>query len=273
MTSRAALVVVALPVLGTLAEIPSAARSLFVQASSIRDVTLAPDRYVGREVTVVGRFRGRQGDDEPSKLKPLNRSPWDFVLEGHDAAIWVSGMRPHGPDFNLDPSSSRDARNGRWLEVTGLLHAVRLHPCTPEEYCRQLWIAATRIAPARAIPAAESDVVHVPSIVEPPPVVVFSVPVPDETDVPRNTSVRVQFSQDMQGASFSTRVRVSYTAGPPDRIPAFRTKYDDGRRSLTIQFLEPLERFQAVNVELTEGITARDGQPLPTWTLHFTTGR
>ena len=42
--------------------------------------------------------------------------------------------------------------------------------------------------------------------------------------------------------------------------------------SLHVRFLSPLHALQQVRVELLEGITARDGQPLPSWTLTFTTG-
>ena len=40
-----------------------------------------------------------------------------FVADG---AVWVSGLRPKGKDFDLDPVARVDT--GRWLEVTGTVH-------------------------------------------------------------------------------------------------------------------------------------------------------
>ena len=33
------------------------------------------------------------------------KSKWDFVLQSADASIWVTGLRPKGKDFDLDPSA------------------------------------------------------------------------------------------------------------------------------------------------------------------------
>ena len=68
---------------------PTARRSV---APSVRNVALDPERYLDQEVTVVGRFRGRNlyGDlpEAPGK------SRWDFILQSADAAMWVTGLRP-----------------------------------------------------------------------------------------------------------------------------------------------------------------------------------
>jgi hypothetical protein len=117
--------------------------------------------------------------------------------------------------------------------------------------------------------------VTVPLPPEPPPRVIFSAPVPEDVDVERTASVRLQFSRPMDGKSFQGRIRVSYGApsqGQAPPVPAFGAAYDPGNRSLEIKFKQPLERFQTVKVELLEGITAVDGQPLPPWTLTFLTG-
>ena len=67
---------------------------------------------------MTGRFRGRNlFGDLPSAL---NRSRWDFVVQSADAAIWVSGLRPRGKGFELDPGAKVDT--GRWLEVSGTVH-------------------------------------------------------------------------------------------------------------------------------------------------------
>ena len=229
---------------------------------TVRAIVLAPDRYVEREVRVVGRFRGRNlYGDLP---QPLNKDKWDFVLQSADGAIWVTGMRPRGKDFDLDPGARVDT--GRWLEVTGV---VRRHAA-------QLWIEASAIKQASA-PAEVPIEVAVPARpVEPPPTVIFSAPVGEDSDVDRSSPVRIQFSRDLAPASVQNRIQITYepsaavpTPPPP---PAFKAVYQEATRSLEITFAAPLERFHVVKVALLEGITARDGQPLAPWSLTFTTG-
>jgi hypothetical protein len=241
----------------------------------IRTVANPPDRYIDRKVTVTGRFSGRSADpDGPSMLKPLGRSRWDFILQADDAAIWISGRRPRGKDFDLDPESPADAKTGRWLRVTGF---VRVNTpggtCVPPSYCRQVWIEATEIE--LTDPPTEIVIAEPATVVEPPPQVVFNDPIEDEADVRRSTSVRIQFSRAMAAQTFATRIRATYVqrgdgvAPPP---PVFSTKYDDATMSLHVRFLSPLHALQPVKVQLLEGITAPDGQPLAPWTLTFTTG-
>jgi hypothetical protein len=229
--------------------------------ATLRAVALSPDRYANREVRVSGRFRGRNlYGDLPG---PLNKSKWDFVLQSADAAVWTSGLRPRGKNFDLDPGARVDT--GRWLSVTG---TVRTAGTTA-------WIEASSMelsSPPQETPV-EVDVPTTPQ--EPPPAVVFTAPVSEEANVERNTVVRIQFSSDMDARSLRDRIRVTYekpaqgsTPAPPD----FTTSYVAGTRALQIKFAAPLERFQTVKVELLEGIMATDGQALKPWTLVFSTG-
>jgi hypothetical protein len=229
---------------------------------TIRAIALAPERYAEREVKVVGRFRGRNlYGDLPT---PLNKSKWDFVLQSADATIWVSGMRPRGKDLDLDPGARVDT--SRWIEVIGV---VRTNGPV-------VWIEASGIRAAAAPSEVRVDITVPERPREPPPAVVFSAPVADEVDVARTTAVRIQFSRDMDGPSIRNRIRVSYAAPPsgaaPPPVPAFTATYNEGARAIEIRFNQPLERFLTVKVELLEGITAYDGQPLPPWTLAFMTG-
>ncbi len=157
-------------------------------------MALDPNRYVDQEVTVVGRFRGRNlyGDlpDAPGK------SRWDFVIQSADAAVWVTGRRPRGDGFDLNIDNRVDT--GRWLEVAGQvkfdrglvrLEATSIRPGQP---------------PAQSAPEALVKMpVHVP-----PPEVVFSAPTNDETDVEPTASIRIQFSRDL---------RAGLDQGPRDR--------------------------------------------------------
>lgn len=227
-------------------------------APSIRNIVLQPSRYLDQKVTVTGQFGGRNllGDlpDAPAQ------SRWDFVLRSADAAIWVTNLRPRGKDFEL----ALDARidTGRWLEVSGTLQQGRgLQWLNGEEGSIKI-TQAPREAP-------EQPVIRVPAA--PPPEVVFSAPTADETDVLPTASVRIQFSRDMDPATFRNRIRVRYAS---DTAPAvqFTTNYLPGTRVLEIKFATPLERFSTLIVELQEGILGTDKQPLSPWTLKFETG-
>ena len=63
----------------------------------------------------------------------------------------------------------------------------------------------------------EEEQVRVPA--GPPPEVIFSAPTEDETDVMQNSTVRIQFSRDLDPATLKGRVRVQY-AGAQSAEPA-----------------------------------------------------
>lgn len=240
----------------------STAESPLPAEPSIRALALAPDQYVGKGVTVTGRFRGANlYADLPQGAGTKGR--WDFVLQSADAAIWVTGVRPRGRGFDYDIHSRVDT--GRWLQVAGTVR--REGPLA--------WIDATSIA--AATPPTETVVeVVLPPPPQPRPEVVFSAPTAGETDAERADPVRIQFSRDMDGRTFANRVRVSYTgkaapdAPPP---PAFTVRYVEGNRALEIRFAAPLDRYRTVKVDLLEGILSNvDNQPLPPYSLTFTTG-
>jgi Big-like domain-containing protein len=227
---------------------------------SIRSIALTPEQFDNRTVTVVGRFKGRNlFGDLP---QGVGKSKWDFVLQSADGAIWVTGLRPKGKDFDLDPGARVDT--GRWLEVTGTVHRD----------AAALWIAGESLHVTAAPTDMPVEVAAPPTPVEPPPTVIFSAPLGDETDFPVGGRVRIQFSRDMKGATFQNRVHVRYTGpnAPPTPPPPSTATYNDGTRALEITFKAPLERFQTVTIELQDGITAIDGQPLKPWTLRFSTG-
>ena len=228
---------------------------------TLRSIVLDPQSNNNREVNISGRFKGRNlYGDLPS---PLNKSKWDFVLHSADAAIWITGLRPRGKGFDLDPGARVDT--GRWLNIGG---TVRVEGNT-------VWIEAKTIE--QTAPVTDTPVeVEVPVVAkEPPPTVVFSAPVPDDTGVDRSTTVRIQFSRDMDPKTFKDRVRAVYVPpakGPTPPPPIVATRYNPGNRALEIKFTAPLERFQTVKVELLEGITSTTGDPFQPWTLTFSVG-
>ena len=107
----------------------------------------------------------------------------------------------------------------------------------------------------------------------PPPEVVFSAPTGEETDVLPTASVRIQFSRDIDPATFKGHIRVAYAATPSDApsLP-FTIGYMPGMRVLELKFPQPFERLSEVRVQLQDGIVATDKQPLAPWTLVFETG-
>lgn len=229
-------------------------------APTVRAIVLTPAQFDTRTVTLIGRFKGRNlfGDLPQGVAK----SKWDFVLQSADAAIWVTGLRPKGKDFDLDPGARVDT--GRWLEVTGTVHREG----------GALWIAGESVKLTTAPTEAPVEVAAPLIPAERPPAVIFSAPLADETDFPVAGRIRIQFSRDMKGASFESHVRTRYTGpnAPAMAPPSSTATYNDGTRSLEIRFKEPLERFQTITIQLDEGITAIDGQPLKPWTLRFSTG-
>lgn len=238
-------------------------------ASSIRNMVLAPSRYLDRKVTVTGQFAGRNllGDlpDAPG------RSQYDFVLRSADAAIWVVNLRPRGRDFELSLNTRVDT--GRWIEITGTLQQAR----------GLQWLDAvgSRVTLVSAPTEAAQALAEVtgPAPAARPPEVTFSAPTEDESDVPQTGPVRIQFSRDLVPATLKGRVVVRYLTeearnlGEPDTpVAKFTVQYLPANRVLEIRFTEPLLRYRTIKVDLLEGILGIDKQPLTPWTLSFLTG-
>ncbi len=164
---------------------------------TLRSLALNPTLYLDQLVTVTGRFRGR------NLYADLPRAPgesrWDFVLISANAAIWIIGREPQGEGFDLDVQARSDT--GRWLEITG---SVRMHG-------GMVLISADQIALADPPNAPERRVVSQEPRIALPPEIIFSAPLADDTDVPSDTTVRIQFSRDMDPDSFQNLIKVSYS--------------------------------------------------------------
>lgn len=238
-------------------------------AASIRSMVLFPDRYRDQKVTVIGQFAGRNllGDlpDAPG------RSRYDFVLRSVDAAVWVANLRPRGKDFELALDARLDT--GRWLEVTGTLQQGR----------GLQWLDGEAGSLKIAKPptdAPDETPVSVPAA--PPPEVIFSAPTEGETDVSASTSLRLQFSRDIDAATVKGRIHIVYvdaaTASAAGRSAQpspieFTTEYRAAARVLEVKFAKPLEPFRAVRVSFGEDVLGTDRQALKPWTLNFTVGK
>lgn len=231
--------------------------------TTLRNIVLEPQRYINKGVTVTGRFRGRNLYGDLPEAPEASR--WDFVLHSVDASVWVVGKEPKGDGFELDIMARVDT--GKWLEVTGDVVVedgmVLIEAGT---------LTLSRALTDRSSPSTRSDR---PSL--PPPEVIFSAPLADDIDVPEDSTVRIQFSRDMDDTSFDEHVDVRY-AGPisqelnADATITFELSYRKRNRVLEIRFDQELERYQNIHVELTNGITASDGSPLSPWMLSFFVG-
>jgi hypothetical protein len=246
--------------------VTSAAPADQLTAPSLRNIVLAPDRYVDQRVTIQGQFRGRNLFGDQPQAPPGGDGRKEFVLRSADAALWVTGKLPKGHGFTFDITSRLDTR--RWLEVSGVVKEDR----------GLVWIVAeemTETSP-QAEKAAETIVSSAPAI---QPEVLFSAPTNDETDVPLNAKIRMQFSRDINVETLKGNVRIGYSSaqaterGEP-QAPSLeaRLNYNRGTRVLEIVFSEPLERFRTITVRLSEAIMGTDGQPLKPYTLTFTLG-
>jgi len=239
---------------------------------TIRAIVLNPSRYLEQKIAITGQYSGRNllGDlpDAPAK------SRYDFVLRSADAAIWVINMRPKMKDASgKDLELGLDARidTGRWLSIRGTVQQGR----------GLLWLDAEAgslaLAKAPTETVAEDEPIRVPA--GPPPEVVFSAPTQDETDVSMSTTVRIQFSRDLDQATLKNHIKASYLESqsvergePTTPAAEFTYQYAAFNRVLEIKFTKPLERFRTLKIDLVDGILGTDGQKLKPWTLTFALG-
>jgi hypothetical protein len=226
---------------------------------SMRAIAMFPEKYDGKPVTLRGRFRGRNlMGDLPTWPRQAQS---DFVLQAADGAVWVTGLKPKGKGFDLDPGARHDL--GRWLEVSGTMAVAEGLPLL-----RARTIAAA--APEDEGPLADEKPVAPPL---PPPAINFSVPTDGESDIPPATTVRVQFSRDMKAESFEGHVRVTCTSnGASVPAPSFTTTYKPMSLSVEIKFAQPLPRFADIVVEFLDGIATPDGVRLAPAKIKFSTG-
>jgi hypothetical protein len=221
--------------------------------TSLESLVTAAGQRDGQMVRVVGQFRGRNlYRDLPSSSQ--KRSD-DWVLNDDGYAIWVSGKKPRGSGFRLDPGLKRDT--GKWLEVTGRATTSRSVTYVRAERIRL--IDAPKRADAGADPAATP-----PQRARQAPVVVFSLPL-DGEQIPEATLFQLQFSKDMGEDSFTGRVVLRYAgerrAG--DRLfDGVHYEYDGGLRVLTIDPGDTLRLGREVQLLLLEGIEDIEGMSL-----------
>jgi hypothetical protein len=223
----------------------------------LEDLVAKAPQYDGKMVTVRGQFRGENlFGDLPSASR---RRSSDWVLKEDVYAVWVTGKKTKGPGWSLDPSLRRDS--GKWLQVTGRV-LVGAKAVTIEAIEVVLSKAPSARPQAQAQPPPPP-----PPKPKRPPVVVFSLPLDGERDVPPDGIFEVQFSNDMDETSFKGRVAFRYAGRPQpgdNSLDAMRVSYDLGRRALRVDPGDVLRPGRVVELLLLPGIVDLDGLPLET---------
>jgi hypothetical protein len=228
---------------------------------SLETLVTSPGRYDGRTIRIYGRFRGKNlYGDLPSRSQRDSR---DWVVKDDVYAVWVTGRKPKGSGFELDINLKRDTE--KWMQVVGVPETIR-----GVTYLRAMQITLgkpTEAALASAAPGASPTPAPLPAPIPPPrpPVVVFALPLDGEAEVPSNGRFQIQFSNDMDEASFKGRVLIRYAPPPRAGDRAFdgaKMTYDGGRKALTVDPGDVLRAGREVEILLLPGIIDIDGQEL-----------
>ncbi|HXV64458.1 MAG TPA: Ig-like domain-containing protein [Vicinamibacteria bacterium] len=230
-----------------------------IDASGLATVDLRalikdPGPYLGKRIVVLGKFRGSNLYGDLSIRD--KRTPRDFVIKVADAAIWVTGRRPRGDGFELNPARRRDT--GKWLRVIG----------QPWEYEETTYLRAEKVEMAEDPDDPDLEPVRIDHTAEkeigPPPEVIFTLPLAGET-IPLDSEFRVQFSKDMNATSFHRNVDLLYADddGIGNPFPELEVHYDGNGRTLTVKPNKTLEPGKELRLILYDAIEDADGQTLP----------
>lgn len=221
---------------------------------SLESLLANPGKNDGKTVRVYGQFRGRNlYGDLPAKSQA---SSDDFVIKDDLFAVWISGKKPKGSGWALDASLKRDT--GKWMEVVG----------RPETRGGVVYIRASELKLSSGKTANAQPAQPPPPPPERPkvaPVVVFALPLDGEAEVARDSRFVIQFSKDMDEATFSGHVVFRYAGPvlPGDRVfDGMKLTYDQGRRALTVDPGDLLRPGRQVEIVLLPGIVDIDGLPL-----------
>jgi hypothetical protein len=209
-----------------------------------------PGKRDGQLLRVVGKFRGHNlYGDLPAQSQ---RRSADWVIKDDVYAVWVTGRKPKGSGWELDAGLKRDT--GKWIEVIGV----------PETMGGVTYLKAERVGLTTA-PTAAADAQPAPPPPERPkvpPVVVFTLPLDGDREVPSDARFVVQFSKDMDESSFEGRVIVRYVGPrlPGDReFDGVRLSYDGGHRALIVDPGDVLRVGRRLEVVLLPGIVDVEG--------------
>jgi hypothetical protein len=212
-----------------------------------------PGARDGQLVRVVGKFRGKNlYGDLPSRSE---RNTKDWVIKDDLFAVWVTGKKPKGSGWELDAGLKRDT--GKWIEVVG-----RPETSGQVTYIRALQVNLTSPPTATAEAQPPPPPPERPKV---PPVVVFALPLDGDHEVASLSRFIIQFSKDMEEASFKDHVVLRYAGArrPGDRLfDGAKLSYDGGRRALTVDPGDVLRPGRQIELLLMPGIVDIDGLAL-----------
>ncbi len=227
-----------------------------VPAVDIGELTAEPDPWLSHRIEIVGKFRGNNlyGDLSIRDKK----TPRDFVLKTATDAIWVTGMRPAGQGFRLDPKRRRDTN--KWLRVFG----------RPWLADGKVYLRAERIEMADdpGNEALEPVDIRVAEREEReanfgPLEIVFALPLDGEREIPLDASFRVQFSNRMVEQSFHASVDLLYDDEPDENpFPELEVTYEEGSRTLVVNPNGMLDPERELRLILYREIEDEHGQQL-----------
>jgi hypothetical protein len=221
---------------------------------SLESLLSNPGKNDGKTVRVFGQFRGRNlYGDLPSRSQA---SSDDWVIKDDLFAVWVSGKKSKGQGWALDASLKRDT--GKWMEVVG-----RVETRSGVVYIRASEVKLSSGKTAAALPAQPPP--PPPERPKVAPVVVFALPLDGDAEVARDSRFVVQFSKDMDEATFAGHVLFRYAGPvlPGDRVfDGMKLTYDPGRRALTVDPGDLLRPGRQIELILLPGIIDIDGLPL-----------
>jgi hypothetical protein len=220
---------------------------------SLEQLLARAGKMDGQLVRVVGKFRGRNlfADLPARSMRTVN----DWVIKDSLFAVWVTGKKPKGDGFELDPAIRRDSN--RWIEVIG-------RPITRNGV---VIIDAFQITLTQP-PTPKADAAPPPPPPERPkvpPVIVFSLPLDGESDFEFSGRITVQFNNDMDEDTFKGRVGLRYEGPALPGDPGFeamRVTYEPGSKALIVDPGAPILRGRVLDLVLLTGILDIDGQPL-----------
>lgn len=222
--------------------------------ASLEQLINKPGKMDGQLIRVVGRFRGRNlFGDLPGRSMRVSS---DWVIKDSLFAVWVTGRKPKGDGFELDPGIRRDT--SKWIEVIG----------RPRTRNGVVVIEAAEVALTTPPSAARAEVAPAPPPPERPkipPAIVFSLPLEGESDFDASGRVVVQFNNDMDEESFKGHVGLRYAGAVRPGDPGFdgmRVHYDTGLKALIVDPGGPILLGRALELVLLKGIIDIDGQPL-----------
>jgi hypothetical protein len=232
---------------------PPGGKKQEVPLMSLESLVDNPGRRDGQLVRVVGEFRGRNlFGDLPSRSR---RRSEDWVIKDDFYAAWITGRKPKGKGWELDPSLKRDT--GKWIEVIG-----RVYTSGGITYIQAREVALSTPPRPDAQAKAPPPPPEKPKL---PPVIVFALPLDGEGEVPQDTRFMVQFSKDMDEKTFAGRVRLRYAGRPQPGDRGFdgvTIRYDGGKRALVVDPGDLLRPGRTVELLLLPGIIDIDGLEL-----------